>query len=88
MAKSFKVIEVKLGRERAYGQAHLDENIIEIDKRLTGRKRMEIIIHEAMHLLNAEMTEEEVIRQSKAICQTLWKEHYRRVDNDKGLPLQ
>lgn len=88
MAKSFKIREVKLGRERAWGQAHDDEQLIEIDPRLKGRKKMEVIIHEAVHLLNPEMSEEEVIRQSQKICLTLWKLHYRQVDNKLGDPLQ
>lgn len=88
MGKSFKVVEAKLGRNKAYGLAHYDDNTIEIDSRLKGRKRLEIVLHECLHLLNADMTEEEVIRQSKKICLTLWKLNYRCVDNEKGLPLQ
>lgn len=88
MAKSFKVIESKLGRNKAWGMAHTDDNVIEIDARLKGRKKMEIIIHEAMHLLNPKFTEKEVIRQSKKLCLTLWDLHYRQVDNDKSQPLQ
>jgi hypothetical protein len=88
MAKSFKVIESKLGRNKAWGMAHTDDNVIEIDARLKGRKKMEIILHEAMHLLNPQFTEEEVIRQSKKLCLTLWNLHYRQVDNDKSQPLQ
>lgn len=88
MGKSFKVIESKLGRNKAYGLAHSDDNTIEIDSRLTGRKRLEIVLHECLHLLNPNMSEEEVIRQSKKMCLTLWKLNYRSVDNAKGLPLQ
>lgn len=88
MAKSFKVIESKLGHYKAHGLAHLGEDMIEIDARLTGRKRLEIVIHECLHLLNPAMSEDEVIRQSKKLCLTLWKLNYRSVDNEKGLPLQ
>lgn len=88
MAKSFKVIESKLGRNKAWGMAHADDNIIEIDARLKGKKRLEILIHEALHLLNPEMSEEDVILQSQKICLTLWKLNYRQVDNDQSQPLQ
>ena len=88
MAKFFKIVERKLGRNKAWGLAHSDDNVIEIDARLKGRKKLEIVIHEALHLLNGDMEEDEVIRQSKKICLTLWQLHYRQVDNDKGQPLQ
>lgn len=88
MAKSFKVIESKLGRNKAWGMAHADDNIIEIDARLKGKKRLEILIHEALHLLNPDMEEDDVILQSQKICLTLWKLNYRQVDNDQSQPLQ
>jgi hypothetical protein len=83
-----KVVSKKLGREKAWGSANLDDNTIEIDPRLTGRKHLEILIHEAMHLMNPEWTEKEVIRQSKKLTLLLWKQEYRKVDNQKGHPLQ
>jgi hypothetical protein len=83
-----KVVSKKLGREKAWGSALLDEKIIEIDPRLTGRKHLEILIHEALHILNPDWSEKEVIKQSKKLTHLLWKQHYRKVDNQKGLPLQ
>lgn len=83
-----KVVRRKLGREKAHGQALLGEGVIEIDPRLTGKKQMEILIHEALHLLNPEWEEGKVVKQSRKLTQLLWKENYRRVDNEKGPPLQ
>ncbi len=40
----------KLGKENAYGVAHSD-GLIEIDERLKGKKHLEIIVHETLHLL-------------------------------------
>ena len=34
--KSIKVVHTKLGRERAWGQAHFDDFIIEVDIRQAG----------------------------------------------------
>lgn len=82
-----KVVKRKLARQKAYGLAHSD-GIIEIDERLKGRKLLEILIHEAMHILNPVMEEEEVIKQSKALTKLLWKQGYRWTDNDLGQPLQ
>jgi hypothetical protein len=46
-----KVIHRKLGKEKAYGLAHIDSNTIEIDSRLKPKHRLEITIHEALHIL-------------------------------------
>lgn len=83
-----KVVRRKLGREKLYGQADLGDNTIEIDSRLQGRKLMEILIHEAMHILNPTFSESKVVEQSKKITQLLWKEKFRRVETEKGDPLQ
>jgi hypothetical protein len=82
-----KVIHKKLGREQAHGIAESDGTIY-IDPRLTGRKRLEIYIHEVHHLLNPLHTEEETIKQSVILTKLLWKMGYRMVDNSKHLPLQ
>lgn len=76
-----KVVYRKLGKERADGQALMESNTIEIDPRLKGRRKMEILIHEAIHLLNPEMSESKVLEQGRKIANLLWKQHFRQVDN-------
>lgn len=76
-----KVVYRKLGKEKAWGQAFDDSNTIEIDPRLKGRKKMEILIHEAIHLLNPDMSESKVLEQGRKIANLLWKQHFRQVDN-------
>jgi hypothetical protein len=76
-----KVVYRKLGKERAWGQAHIHDNTIEVDPRLKGKKKLEIIIHEALHILNPDFSESKVIEQSKKLTNLLWKEHFRQVDN-------
>lgn len=83
-----RVLFKKLGREKAWGSADLDSHTIEIDPRLKGRKYLEILIHEAMHIMNPEWSETKVITQSKRLTRLLWAEHFRKVDNDKSQPLQ
>ena len=80
-----KVIYKKLGREKAWGQAHTDDNIIEIDPRLKGRKLMEILLHEALHLQNPTWSETEVLTKSKELTSLLWSQAFRRVDNTTKL---
>ena len=86
--KKIKVIYRKLGREKVYGFAHCGLNEIEIDSRVKSKKHLELIIHESMHILFPEAEEDEVESKAIILCNTIWGEHYRRVDNSKSLPLQ
>lgn len=78
--KKVKVIYRKLGKERALGQADTDSGIIEIDERLKGKKLLEILIHEMLHVQNPEWSETRVLEKSKELSNFLWSQHYRRVD--------
>ena len=75
-----KVKERKLGREKAWGLAHIDEGIIEIETSLKARRRLNILIHEALHILNPEWSETKVIRQAGRLTKLIWSEHYRRIE--------
>ena len=82
-----KIIYRKLGKEQAYGISSSD-GVIEIDERLKGKKMMEILIHEILHLLNPKDDEKTIIRKSVTLTKVLWKEGYRRVDDTNDEPLQ
>jgi hypothetical protein len=82
-----KVKYRKLGKEKVWGFAHSDE-LIELDNRLKGKKHLEILIHECLHILYPEAEEEEIVKKSVLLCNTLWYEKYRRVDDKEGIPLQ
>lgn len=82
-----KIIYKKLGKEKVHGIAWSDGNI-EIDPRLKGKKHLEILIHEIMHLLNPKDSEEAIIRKSITLTKILWAENYRRIDNTNDEPLQ
>ena len=86
--KKIKVIYRKLGRQKVYGFAHCGFNQIEIDSRVKSKKHLELIIHESMHILFPEAEEEEVESKAIILCNTIWGEHYRRVDKSRSLPLQ
>lgn len=75
-----KVIVRKLGKEKADGLAHIDDNTIEIDSRLTGRRRLEIFIHESLHIVNPAHCETKVCKDAKKIALVLWKQGYRRTE--------
>ena len=82
-----KIIYRKLGREQAHGIAESD-GVVYIDSRLKGKKQLEILLHECLHILNPMDDEETIINKSVTLCKILWKEGYRRVDNSNDVPLQ
>ena len=82
-----KIIYRKLGKEQAYGISSSD-GVIEIDERLKGKKMMEILIHEVLHLLNPKDDEKTIIRKSVTLTKVLWNEGYRKIDDTIDLPLQ
>ena len=82
-----KIIYRKLGKEQAYGISSSD-GVIEIDERLKGKKMMEILIHEVLHLLNPKDDEKTIIRKSVTLTKILWNEGYRRIDDTNDEPLQ
>ena len=75
-----QVVTKKLGREKLWGQAHTDDMIIELDPRLNKKKHLEILLHEALHLLNWDWSETKVIKHSKKLTNVLWKQGYRKCD--------
>ena len=84
-----KSIKVEYKRMKTnWGLAHFDKHLIEIDASTKGKKRLEILNHEALHLLIPEASEEEIIRISIALTKLLWREGYRQMDNDTSQPLQ
>ena len=75
-----KVIHRKLGKEKAYGLAHIDSNTNEIDSRLKPKHKLEITIHEALHILYPLESETYILRKSKRLCAVLWQEGYRKLE--------
>ena len=71
----------KLGREAAWGLAFEDYNLIQLDPRLVGKKRLEILIHEIFHIQNPEWSENMVKKKSKEMTKILWLQKYRKIDD-------
>lgn len=86
--KNIKAIYRKLGKEKIWGQADFGDNSIEIDPRIKGKKHLEIMTHEVLHLLFPKLSEENIIEKSIILTNVLWKESYRRVDDNESQPLQ
>lgn len=80
------VKERKLGREKAWGRAFKD-GLIEIDPRLRGLPRLEILVHEHMHIQDWNMSEEEVLKRSRALAKFLHSNRVRIIEEgDRLLP--
>lgn len=75
-----QVIRRKLGRERAWGMAETSANKIWLDERLRGKRRLEVTVHELMHLLYPEESEENVDHAGKLISRILWREGWRAIE--------
>jgi len=86
--KRIKVRYLKLGRTKAWGLADISRRVVELDERLKGKKHLEILTHELIHLLLPDATEEEVEEISINLTQVLWSEGYRRIDESPHEPLQ
>jgi hypothetical protein len=77
--KPVKVVERKLGRERANGQYWRGKRLIEIDGRLKPQKYLKILCHEILHHINEDASESRVERESGVLAGILWQEGYRKV---------
>lgn len=86
--KVTKVVIKKLGRSKVWGQAFHETGIIEIDPRCVGRKHLEIITHEATHIIMPYLTEEAVSKYAAELTRVLWEQGYRKSDNDASIKLQ
>lgn len=70
-----KVVYKKL--RTAWGYAYINQNKIVLYDKLKGKKHLEIIVHEQLHILFPDMDEDAVVRYSRTICDLLWSEGYR-----------
>ena len=86
--KRIKVKYSKLGKQKVWGFAHSD-GLIEIDEKLKGKKHLEILLHECLHILYPTDSEEDVVTKSVILTNTLWHEKYRMIeDHTQDIPLQ
>lgn len=77
--KKIKVIERKLGREVAWGQADNLHKVIEVDPRLSEKHRLTVIVHESLHLADWDLSESSVTAIAPKIAKVLWEQGYRRI---------
>ena len=71
----------RLGREKVFGQAWIDERVIDIDDKAhlgNELKLLDTIAHETIHIADARLAEETVIRLADELAKTLFQIGYRR----------
>lgn len=79
LKKRIVLVERKLGRERAHGQAIAMDRLIEIDPRQTESSYLDTLIHEALHLLDPRFSETLVTRYARTIAGLVRRAGFRRV---------
>lgn len=79
---------MKYKGKAVWGLAHAAKNSIEVDSSLRGKKLIEILLHEVVHLKMPEATEEQVEQLAAAQTQVLWDQVFSKMDNSDPKPLQ
>lgn len=74
-----KIVEKKLGRERAWGRSWRGESFIEIDPRQKSRQYLNTLIHELLHVIYPEESETKVREHSGVLTKYIWEKNYRRI---------
>ena len=59
-----------------------------VDERLKGIKRLEINLHEGLHVKFPYLTEAAIEETAADLARLLWADGYRKSDNDESTPLQ
>ena len=80
MRRRVKVIEKKLGREKAWGQAFQGLDELEIDPRQPPKEYLDTLIHEALHLAHPGLDEPTVSDVATFLARVLWQQNYRKVN--------
>lgn len=82
--RRLKIVSAKLGKRQSLGlwEATNDSAaVIHIDERLKGFQRLLILVHESLHEIAPDWTEEKVVHVSEILASILWKCDYRHVDH-------
>lgn len=64
------------------GQSPPDEPILEIDTGLSGRVKLETILHEALHLALPALPENAVLKTARYLAMVAWHMGYREREDD------
>lgn len=76
--RAIRVVERKLGRQKALGQAYSD-GLVEIDPRQRSRGLLNTIVHECLHVLLPNASESRVHRMACSITRAAWEAGFRKI---------
>ena len=76
--KYIQILRRKLGREKADGLTEFDGKVY-IDPRQIGLNELDTVLHELLHHVCPDMSEEDVAKKSAAMARSMWKDKWRRV---------
>ena len=80
LPKRIKVVEKRLGREKAAGIVYPDDHdTLHIDPTLCAADRLEILLHEGQHLLMPSAPEMKIRAWSRRLAAMLLSDGWRRI---------
>lgn len=62
-----------------WGLATIGQDLVEADKTLRGKQRLNILVHEALHHLAPRWSEARVVAGAELLADMLWSQRYRMV---------
>ena len=74
-----KIVEKKLGREKAWGQFWQGVNLVEIDPRQKSRRYLNTLIHELLHYMYPNDSESKVKKNADILSKYIWVKNFRRI---------
>ncbi len=84
--KTAKIVQKKLGRERALGQYKDWIKTIEIDPRQSPKEELDTILHEAIHHALPFLDEPATAKAAKTLTMILYKYGYRKKSHELTKP--
>ena len=75
------------GKER-WGLADPNNKSALLNSKMRGKKHLEILNHECLHILFPDALEDEIEQKSIILTNTLWHDGYRKPDHSNKIPMQ
>lgn len=74
-----KIVDRKLGRQKAWGMCNFDTKLLEVDPRQDSKNYLDTMVHEMLHLYFPDEPEWRITKVATRMTNELWKRKYRRI---------
>lgn len=74
----FKVLRRKIKESGCYGECNFTAGTVTIDSGLEGKDELDTLIHEGLHALDPDASEDHVTNTARLVADLLWRQGYRR----------